>query len=114
MAATSTMTTPYGINYKFVSALTATATTLPLANGDAGSLATKIGATGHAWLTISDPIGAEVVKASVFNGQILIERGQDGSTARVFPAGSCVDARMTSAAVKDLICNYDCCATSPC
>jgi len=110
----TTIVTPYTLNAKLVAPLLPTDTTLPLSGADAGSLSTLLGLDGHAWLTIFDPTGSEVVKATAWVGQILVERGQGGSTARTFPTGSCVDARVTYAGVKDLLCNYDCCKKGDC
>lgn len=104
------MVTPYGPKYQLASALSAAGTVLPLSAANSAALATAIGASGHAWLTLEDPLGSEVVKATVFNSTVMILRGQDSSTARAFPAGTCIDARVTYAGLKDLMCNFDCCA----
>jgi hypothetical protein len=70
----------------------------------------RLGTDGYAYLTISDSLGAEVVKVSTYGGALVVDRHQNDTAPRAFPKGACVDARMTEAAVKDLICNYDCCA----
>ena len=110
----TTMVTPHGFQGRLAASMGPTDTSLPLVAGDAALLASSLGQTHHAWLTVYDPTGSEVVRATAWGGQILVERGQDGSTPRTFPPGSCVDARVTYAGVKDLMCNYSCCDTGDC
>jgi hypothetical protein len=73
------------------------------------SLVKRLGSDGYAYLTVSDSLGAEVVKVSTYSSSLIVERAQNDTQARAFPKGACVDARMTEAAVKDLICTFDCC-----
>lgn len=61
------------------------------------------------FLTISNDVDMEVVKAYLFDDKLLIERGQDGTDATAFPAGSCVTSQPTWAGIKELICTLDCC-----
>lgn len=76
------------------------------------ALRTALGADGYTFLTISNMVGTEVVKAYMFDNKILIERGQDGTEARPFPNGSCVDANPTWAGIKAYVCQMDCCEQS--
>lgn len=61
------------------------------------------------YLTISNHVDTEVVKAYLFDDKLLIERGQDGTEATAFPKGSCVTSQVTYAGIKELICTLDCC-----
>lgn len=71
-----------------------------------------LGADGYTYLTISNMVGQEIVKAYLYDDKVLVERGQDGTTARPFPNGSCVDANPTWAGVQAFVCQVDCCEQS--
>lgn len=111
---TTTMSTVHDLALVLTSVMRPTDTALPVTPADAARVSSALGSTRHAWLTISDPTGSEVVRATAWNGQVLVDRAQDGSIARTFPAGACVDSRVTYAGLKDLLCNYNCCATGDC
>jgi hypothetical protein len=87
--------------------LMAADTSISLANGAASQLVSQLGDDGYAFLYVHDATGAEVVKASVYGSALTLTRGE---TPRNFPKGACVDARVTYDGVKDLICNFECCA----
>lgn len=81
--------------------LNATDGLLPITN--ARELAEKLGEK-HSYLVINDGTGAEIVKVSAFGNEVKIERGKDGTTAKTFPAGSCVKWEFTESAFKDIGC----------
>ncbi|MGF6599779.1 hypothetical protein P3T23_004513 [Paraburkholderia sp. GAS448] len=61
----------------------------------------------YAFLYVHDGASVEVVKVSAYAGTLALARA---STPHSFPKGACVDGRVTYDGVKDLICNFDCCA----
>lgn len=109
-----TMKVLYGFRAALSDTLPMGAVALPLCADATAWVAAQLGSSDHAWVTIHDDLGAEVVRLSVFGGVLSISRGRDGTTARQFPAGVCVSGELTAAAVKDLLCHYDCCATPQC
>ncbi|CDL87031.1 hypothetical protein XCR1_830006 [Xenorhabdus cabanillasii JM26] len=62
------------------------------------------------YLIIRDPTGVENIKVDNRCNALFITRSQDGTEPRNFPRGSYVRFEMMPVVVKDLICNYDCCA----
>lgn len=90
---------------------------LPLcaeATADLLSLLTE--ADDYIFLSISDDQSYEVVKCRNEGGTLLVERGMEGTTASLHGFGACVGSvsPLITAVVKDLVCNYDCCADSEC
>ena len=77
---------------------------------DAANLATLL-ISGHTYLTLNDGTGTEIVKAESFGTQVKITRGQDGTTAKAYPAGTCVKWEATRQGIKDTVCSsdFDCC-----
>lgn len=104
----------YGLQAKLSAPLPAGGVTLPVCPETAAWIAQQLGTTDHAWIVVRDTVGAEVMRLSVFGGALSISRGRDGTQARNFPPGACVSGEMTGAAVKDLLCHYDCCASPQC
>lgn len=85
--------------------LNTTSNVLQLTAGQGSRFAIPTG--DYMYLTISDPSGEEVVRytstGTVAGDNIVVDRAQDGTTARPFPAGSCVVAGLNSQQLKDLI-----------
>lgn len=104
----------YGLQAKLSAPLAASDVVLPVCPEVAVWIHQQLGTSDHAWIVIRDTVGAEVVRLSVFGGVLSIERGRDGTQPRNFPPGACVSGEMTGAAVKDLLCHYDCCAEPQC
>lgn len=64
----------------------------------------------YAYIRISKPGGiVEPVRVINVAGRIGYARLNDFTFRYDFPTGSCVDAKPTGAAIKDWICNIDCC-----
>lgn len=84
--------------------LTATDRLLPITN--ARELAEMLG-EDHTYLVINDGTGAEIVKAYRFGNEVKIERGQDGTTSKAFPTGSCVKWEATESGITETVCNGD-------
>lgn len=73
---------------------------------DAQGLAAKLGA-GHTYLTITDGLDTEIVKASTFGSEVKIERSQGGTDAKTFANGSCVKWEATKMGIEETICSAD-------
>lgn len=81
-------------------------TQLQLASGT-GVLFNTIGTGNWCYITVNDNTTAEVMKytsaGDVVNDTIVVERAQDGTSAKAFPAGACVAIGWNTAQVMDLI-----------
>lgn len=73
---------------------------------DAKSLAAKLG-SGHTYLTLSDPTGVEIVKATAFGDDVKIDRAQGGTEAKTFPAGACIKWEATKMGIEETVCDAD-------
>lgn len=82
---------------------------LPISAADLARLTAELGEDDSAYLTLRDPVGAEIVKVTNTCGGLVVDRGQDGTAALNFPRGSCIRWEMTPAEVRELICTHDCC-----
>lgn len=98
--------------------IAANETHLPLCDAARADLVNILGDDGYTFLTIKDDVNIETVKVRNDHGVLLLERrGLEGTKAVAHPENSCVLSVQPTvmAAVKDLICNYDCCADDcPC
>jgi hypothetical protein len=66
-------------------------------------------------LVLRDNLYVEEIEVQNIDGVITIKtRGLDETEARRFPRGTCLSFDVTLSVVKHLVCNYDCCADSPC
>lgn len=88
------------------SAITPSSTSLALASGGGAYFA--IGVDNYVYLTLLDGASVEVVKFTnsgiIVNDTLTgIERGQDNTTAKSFPAGTCVKVAWNVAQIQDLV-----------
>lgn len=85
---------------------------LPLCASAESDLVKLLGEDGYTYLSILDDTNMEAVKVTNDHGTLVVERGLEGTKAVTHPSGSCVKSvsPVVLAAVKDLICNYDCCS----
>lgn len=60
-------------------------------------------------LLIQDTVGYEVVKVLNHKGNLVIDRGLSGTTAKRFPVGSCVVFTPSDELLKAIACETDCC-----
>ena len=106
-----------GIYYKqivdFISNLTEkyedTATDLPIFEEHLSKLRAVLGTSGYTYLQIKDGTNVEIVKVQANNGNLSVVRGLEQTSATTFPKGSCITWVMTSSAVRDIVCQMDCC-----
>lgn len=86
-------------------AITPASTSLQLASGGGAYFA--IGSGNYVYLTVEDGNSVEIMKFTntgiIVNDTIAVERGQDGTTAKAFPAGACVKVAWNVAQVTDLV-----------
>lgn len=87
--------------------LPAAATILPVSAAAATDLGTLLG-SNETTLFIRDGVYAEVVRATVSAGNVVIVRAQEGTTARVFASGACARAELSAAGLAELICSSNC------
>lgn len=85
---------------------------LPLCRAAESDLVKLLGEDGYTFLTILDDTNMEAVKVTNDHGTLVVERGLEGTKAVAHPAGACVKSVSPAilAAIKDLVCNYDCCS----
>lgn len=62
----------------------------------------------HTYLAIMDTRYYEIVKVRVECGELLMDRGQDGTTPRTFPCNAEVVFEMVPSVVRYMICNETC------
>lgn len=108
--------TPTDFSATLVSKLEKDALLLPLSELDRVDLLDQLGEDGnYTYLVLrADNIRSEIVKVTVKCNELVLERGQDSTTAKTFPRGTCVLFLVTPMIVKHLICNYDCCEDEDC
>lgn len=86
-------------------AITPSSLTLALASGGGAYFA--IGTGNYVYLTVEDGNSVEIMKFTntgiIVNDTIAVERGQDGTTAKSFPAGACVKVAWNVAQVNALV-----------
>lgn len=79
--------------------------TLPLASG--GSAYFNIGTGNYMYITVEDGQSVEIMKFTntgvIVNDTITVQRGQDGTTAKSFPAGACVKVAWNVAQITELV-----------
>lgn len=86
-------------------AITPASLSLQLASGGGAYFA--IGSGNYLYLTVEDGTSVEIMKFTntgiIVNDTITVERGQDGTTAKSFPAGACVKVAWNAAQVQELV-----------
>ena len=73
---------------------------------DTQSLAAKLG-SGHTYLTLTDGLNTEIVKASTFGNEVKIVRAQGGTEAKTFANGTCVKWEATKMGIEETVCSAD-------
>ena len=86
-----------------------TATDLPIFEEHLSKLRSVLGASGYTYLQIKDGTNVEIVKVQSNNGNLSVVRGLEQTTPTTFPKGSCIMWAMTSSAVRDIVCQMNCC-----
>lgn len=84
-------------------------TDLPIADDKLAILLTNVPEGSHTYLSVCDGFNTEVIKANNVYGKISIERGQELTEAHSFPTGSVIEHIMTPSAIREIVCQMDCC-----
>ena len=82
---------------------------LPIFEEHVGILKEKLGANGYTYLMIKDGTNIEIIQVKSNDGNLSVTRGLEQTTTKTFPKGSCVKWALTSSAVRDIVCQMDCC-----
>ena len=106
---------------KFVAFLTknlpADSKSIPLSTSAAQDLLGLLSQGDYIYLAIAtDSARYEVVKCTNVSGNLVLTRGIEGTTPQTHASGACVSglSPLIVAVIKDVVCNYDCCATGEC
>ena len=92
-------------------------TTLPVGNAAYADLVALLKEEGdYTFASLKSESTYETVKLSVVAGTLVVERAQEGTEAVKHPCGTmvCLVSPTTVAAIKALICEYDCCEDEEC
>lgn len=92
-------------------------TTLPVGNAAYADLVALLSKEGdYTYASLKSESTYETVKLSVVAGTLVVERAQEGTEAVKHPCGTmvCLVSPTTVAAIKALICEYDCCKDDDC
>lgn len=82
---------------------------LPIFEEHIAALKRILGATGYTYLELRDGYNTEIVKVLSVCGNIELERGLEKTSPHTFPKGSYLGWTMTPGAVRDIVCQMDCC-----
>ena len=101
-----------GTSEILLSAISATDTVLPISS--AASVCIALG-TNTSKFSISDGVYEEIIHVTgCLSAKPVVLRGQEGTIARSFVAGSCVSYKLTTATICDLISGGGCSAGVSC
>lgn len=84
-------------------------TDLPIHDQHLGLLKNRITDGKYTFLKIIDGTHIEYIKVANRGGSLFVKRGLETTTPRTFPVGSCVKWELTPTAVRDIICQMECC-----
>lgn len=84
-------------------------TDIPIADDKIALLLSGVPEGSHTYLSICDGVNTEIAKASNVYGKIVFERGQELTSAHTFPVGSVIEHIMTPSAIREIVCQMDCC-----
>lgn len=100
-----------------VSALEADAVTLPVSDAARADLVKLLSEDGsYTYASIRSDSTFETVKLYLATGALVMDRAQEGTAAVKHPCGSlvCLISPTIMAALKSVVCEYDCCAEGDC
>lgn len=84
-------------------------TDLPIHEQHLSKLKSRLGDNGYTYLQIKDGTNLEIIKVVSQNGTLSVVRGLEQTIPKTFPNGSCVQHILTATAVRDIVCQMDCC-----
>lgn len=82
---------------------------LPIHEQHLAQLKNRITDGKYTFLKILDGTHTEYIKVSNRGGALFVGRGFELTAPKTFPIGSCVKWELTPTAVRDIICQMECC-----
>lgn len=99
-----------GFNSNTTDKLLDTDLDLPVYEQHLSLLRQRINADGdYTYLVLNDGTQTEVVQLTNHGGFLKLTRALENTTASSFPTGTCVRWEITPAAVRDIVCQMECC-----
>lgn len=86
-----------------------TNTGLPIPDEHKGLLLNRLGDNNYTYLEIIDGTQIEYIRITNNGNNLIANRGIELTSPKTFPIGSCVKWVLTPMAVRDIICQMDCC-----
>lgn len=97
-------------NSKLIEKLDKVDTDLPVFEEHLSKLKSRLGDKNHTYLIIKDgSLNSEIIKVLTQDGKLSIIRGLEQTDATTFPKGACVTHILTSTAVREIVCQMECC-----
>lgn len=84
-------------------------TDLPLPEQHIAALKNRLGSDGYTFLKLYDGTQVEYIEVRSQGGALFVRRGVELTQSRTFPVGSCVKWELTPTAVRDIVCQMECC-----
>lgn len=84
-------------------------TDLPIHDQHLALLKNRITDGKYTFLKVLDGTHTEYVKVANREGALFLTRGLELTSPHTFPVGSCVKWELTPTAVRDIICQMECC-----
>ena len=99
-----------GFNSNTTDKLLDTDLDLPVYEQHLSLLRQRLNADGdYTYLVLNDGTQTEVVQLTNHGGFLKLTRALENTTASSFPTGTCVRWEITPAAVRDIVCQMECC-----
>lgn len=99
-----------GFNSNTIDKLLDTDLDLPIYEQHLSLLRARLANDGdYTYLVLNDGTQTEAVRVANHGGFLKLLRGLEDTTATSFPAGTCVRWEITPSAVRDIICQMECC-----
>lgn len=84
-------------------------TDLPIHEQHLAMLRQRISNGKYTYLKLLDGTNVEYIKVSNYDGALVVERGLELTEPKTFPVGTCIMWELTPTAIRDIICQMECC-----
>lgn len=84
-------------------------TDLPIHKQHIAGLLGRITSGKYTYLKLLDGTNVEYIKVSNLSGALVVERGLELTEPKTFPVGTCIKWELTPTAIRDIICQMECC-----
>lgn len=84
-------------------------TDLPIHKQHIAGLLGRITSGKYTYLKLLDGTNVEYIKVSNYDGALVVERGLELTEPKTFPVGTCIMWELTPTAIRDIICQMECC-----